>query len=64
MEPALDLVVAGFYSGTITVRIVRPQLALDAAIGSHACSLEAIACMRPMVLFLISGGHSLTGWYL
>jgi hypothetical protein len=35
--------------------------ALDDAIGSHACSLEATSCVRPMTF--LSGVHFLTGWH-
>jgi len=31
-----------------TVRVFRQKSTLEYAIGSHTCSLEALACMRPM----------------
>jgi hypothetical protein len=39
-----------------TVRVFRQKFALDDASGSHACSLEALACVRPMAF--LSGVHS------
>ncbi len=44
-----------------TVPVFRRSGALEDSIGSHACSLEALACMRSMSL--LSEVHSLTGWY-
>jgi hypothetical protein len=32
-------------TGRCTVRVCRQQFTLEDAIGSHACSLEALACM-------------------
>jgi hypothetical protein len=31
-----------------TVRVFRQKFTLEDAIGSHACSLEALACVCPM----------------
>jgi hypothetical protein len=31
-----------------TVRVFRQKFTLEDAIGSHACSLEALTCVRPM----------------
>jgi hypothetical protein len=35
-----------------TVRVFRLKFTLEDAIGSHACLLEALACVRPMELFI------------
>jgi hypothetical protein len=43
------------------VRVFRPKFALDGAIGSHACSLAAIAIACVWLLAVLSGVHSLTG---
>jgi hypothetical protein len=39
-----------------TVRVFRHGVALEDAIGSHACSLEARACMWP-IAFLSGVNH-------
>jgi hypothetical protein len=42
--------------GTLcTVRVFRLEFTLEDAIGSHACSLEALAGVRPMAF--LSGVH-------
>jgi hypothetical protein len=41
------------------VRVFGQIFALEDAIGSHACSLEALAGVSPMPF--LSGGHFLTG---
>jgi hypothetical protein len=43
-------------AGERTVRVFEQQCALEDAIDSHACSLEALASMRPMTF--PSGVHS------
>jgi hypothetical protein len=40
-----------------TVRVFRQRSKLDDAIGSHACSLEALACVWSMTF--LSGAHCL-----
>jgi hypothetical protein len=41
-----------------TVRVFRQNFALEDAIGSHACSLQALTCVGPMVF--LSEAHVLT----
>jgi hypothetical protein len=38
-----------------TVHVFRQDFALEDAIGSHACSLEALTCVWPMAF--LSGVH-------
>ena len=40
-----------------TVRVFEQNVALEDAIGPHACSLEALACVCPMTF--LSGVHLL-----
>jgi hypothetical protein len=41
-----------------TVLVFREAFVFEDAIGSHACSLEALACVCPMTF--LSDGHFLT----
>jgi H+/Cl- antiporter ClcA len=45
--------------GNGTVRVFRQNSPPDDAVGSLACSLEALACLRP--ISFLSDGHFLTG---
>jgi hypothetical protein len=44
-----------------TVHFFRQSVTLDDDIGSHACSLEALACVRPIPF--LSVFSPLTGWH-
>jgi hypothetical protein len=55
----MDSAVLGLGSsgcGWYTVRVSRQESTLEDAIGSHACSLEALASVRPMAF--LSDVHS------
>ena len=58
-DAPLDTIIVEGRLGFGTVRVFRQGFALEDAIGSHACSLEALAlvCMRPITF--LSGSHCL-----
>jgi hypothetical protein len=57
----MDSAVLGLGSlgcGCCTLLVFEEDFALEDAIGSHACPLEALACVRPMAF--LSGVHCLS----